>query len=961
MAQVFRLKVADLLLLLQHDGTFGRFLGVVWTIEYQKRGLPHLHLLLFLHSDDRLHDAARIDDVVSAEFPAPEDDESGEILEVVRSCMTHGPCGVHAPKAPCMINGKCSKHYPRDFTEEMQVQANGYPLYCRRQDGRRFARSADAVAGSRFKFDSRWVVPHNRFLCRRFKAHINVEVCASIKAIKYIHKYIYKGSDCTTVQLQGSEDEVAQYLQGRYIGPTKVMWHLFEYPVHEEWPPVIHLGLHLPNEQPVFFGADSTLTELQAKLDASHSTLMAFFDYNRDNTDGRQYLYQEFPVHFVYKKPRCQWHPRQKGTAIGRMYHCNPFVGERYYLRLLLTVVRGPQSFEHLRTVNGVEQPTFHGACLALGLLQDDNEWVDCFTEAVTFSSGTSLRTLFATALLHGSVLEPVQLWNRFRNHICDDLLHRMQLLDIVPTAMEQPEFDYGLYLIQDILADFDKTLADFRLPAYVHDWGRNAGNPLLAAELDYNLEKEATLAAEQTTQLNVEQRHCFDVITHAIETQPQTAHFFLQGAGGTGKTFLYCTICNHYRAAGKVVLCVASSGIAALLLPGGRTSHSRFKIPLSIHEGTTCNVTKNSQLADLLRSTGLIIWDEVLMQHKLCFEAVHRTLQDMRSNDHTFGGIPTILGGDFAQILPVVQKGSRAATVGACIQRSFLWPHLRLLQLHRNMRLQISPANEDFANWQVQLSYNPVLRGHIQLPSTLMQLRAVEDFQERLFPTAVLQRPRIDPAFFRDQAILCVRNDIVNDSNADILKRLHGDMHIFDSVDSADVNEAEAGHEELAQEYLRSLSPAGMPPARLCLKVGAPIILLRNLYPKQGLCNGTRMTVTQLGHKCIEVRMLGGDFDGQLRLLPRIQLSTPEGEYPFILMRKQFLVSLCFAMTVNKAQGQSLPSVGIDLRSPAFTHGQLYVALSRVMNLANLTVLLPDDGDGRTDNIVYSEVLISP
>jgi len=132
---------------------------------------------------------------------------------------------------------------------------------------------------------------------------------------------------------------------------------------------------------------------------------------------------------------------------------------------------------------------------------------------------------------------------------------------------------------------------------------------------------------------------------------------FFLHGPAGTGKTFLYNCLCSHFRAQGKIVVCVASSGIASQLLPGGRTAHSRFKIPLSNDSNAVWNISQNAYLRGLIRRTSLIIWDEVPIQHKACFEAVNRTLKDVcnSGNLQLFGGIPTVLGGDFAQILPVI------------------------------------------------------------------------------------------------------------------------------------------------------------------------------------------------------------------------------------------------------------------------------------------------------------------
>lgn len=106
---------------------------------------------------------------------------------------------------------------------------------------------------------------------------------------------------------------------------------------------------------------------------------------------------------------------------------------------------------------------------------------------------------------------------------------------------------------------------------------------------------------------------------------------------------------------------------------------------------------------------------------------------------------------------------------------------------------------------------------------------------------------------------------------------------------------------------------------------------------------------------------MLGGEFNGQLRLIPRIKLTTTENDLPYILTRRQYPIRLCFAMTVNKSQGQSLKTVGVDLRTSAFTHGQLYVALSRVTTLQGITILMAENSDGKTNNVIYLEVLLRP
>ena len=126
--------------------------------------------------------------------------------------------------------------------------------------------------------------------------------------------------------------------------------------------------------------------------------------------------------------------------------------------------------------------------------------------------------------------------------------------------------------------------------------------------ELYYDITTEQNLYTERYMQLNTDQTNCFDIIIASIAESPQTAYFFLQGPAGTGKTFLYKCLCHHYYALGKIFFCIASSGIAVLLLPSGWTSYSRFKIPLEAHRSSTYTISKTSNLADLLRQTSLII-----------------------------------------------------------------------------------------------------------------------------------------------------------------------------------------------------------------------------------------------------------------------------------------------------------------------------------------------------------------
>lgn len=202
---------------------------------------------------------------------------------------------------------------------------------------------------------------------------------------------------------------------------------------------------------------------------------------------------------------------------------------------------------------------------------------------------------------------------------------------------------------------------------------------------------------------------------------------------------------------------------------------------------------------------------------------------------------------------------------------------------------------------------------------------------------------------WLRERAILAAKNEDVNDMNNQILAKVPGAMMEYKSIDT--VEEADDAV-NFPPEFLNSLDPAGMPPHRLLIKEGCPIILLRNLDPPK-LCNGTRMCVRKMLANVIEAVILTGKGQGETVFIPRIPLVP--SDLPFSFKRLQFPVRLAFSITINKSQGQSIEHCGVDLRSPCFSHGQLYVACSRVGSPKNLNILAPSD---ETKNVVYKQVL---
>jgi hypothetical protein len=478
------------------------------------------------------------------------------------------------------------------------------------------------------------------------------------------------------------------------------------------------------------------------------------------------------------------------------------------------------------------------------------------------------------------------------------------------------------------------------------------------------DLEEQAQLATDCIACLNQDQRAAFEKIMSAFTTRSGEI-FFVHGPGGAGKTYLYNTLCYHLCSQGKIVLCVASSGIAAILLKGGRTAHSRFKIPIPCHESSMCGIPKNTPLAELICVADLVIWDEAPMQHCHIMEAVDRTFRDLHNSDKPFGGLRCVFGGDFQQILPVVVRGSRAKTVGSCIQHSSLWRDITVLHLCQNMCLNTNiEAERDFAKWQLEVGQGKHTDEgcNISLPDHLRcRENTVASLIDTIYPG--ISTPNLPNQYFSEHAVLSILNADVDSLNKYVLGKFPGQAKVFHSADFIPTSEQSGEDDPMLNypvEYLNEINYSGLPLAKLEVKVGCPVMILQNLDAAHGVCNGSRGILTRHGNRVLEVQLLTGEHAGSKVFIPQISNQPTEDQVAFKFTRKQFPVCLCFAMTINKSQGQSAKHVGLDLRSPAFTHGQFYVGVSRVTSQNNIKVIWDDKvAEAKTKNIVYNEVLL--
>ena len=272
--------------------------------------------------------------------------------------------------------------------------------------------------------------------------------------------------------------------------------------------------------------------------------------------------------------------------------------------------------------------------------------------------------------------------------------------------------------------------------------------------------------------------------------------------------------------------MAVASSGITATLLKGGKTAHWTLKLPLNLSrtDEPVCSVGRKSVRARLLQETDLIVWDECTMSHRKALEAVDRTLQNIKRSTEIMGNVVVVLTGDFRQTLPVIERGTKADEIGACLKSSYLWKNVTTLKLKTNMRATLF-GDETARVFSEQLLsigngdlfFSPTDDLH-HLPCG-QWCGSREEMIQNVFPN--VSENFLQPAWLCERAVLAPRNDVVDDINFLLLEKIKGEMKTYKSFDET-VDEQNAV--SYPNEYLHSLQPPGKPPYNLMFKVGAPL-----------------------------------------------------------------------------------------------------------------------------------------
>ena len=278
------------------DQIFGQVAAYTCMKEDQKRGLPHVHILLILAKGSKLRNGADVARVISAELPSQ---DQPELFSVIKRHNIHGPCGHGINlQSPCIRNGNCSKKFPKYSVDDPTkfTQEGGAILQRRspRNGGNSFL--LHMKNGIEFVVDNRWVVPYSPILSVMFNAHINVEAVSSCKSVKYIYKYTCKGSDKASfalTQAGATRNEVDAYQNGMYASASESFWRLYEFEIVNKAPPVMKLPLHLPEEQMIMFEPEEARAIVA--LGPPETKLTGFFKLCDEDQAARSVTYVDVP------------------------------------------------------------------------------------------------------------------------------------------------------------------------------------------------------------------------------------------------------------------------------------------------------------------------------------------------------------------------------------------------------------------------------------------------------------------------------------------------------------------------------------------------------------------------------------------------------------------------------------------------------------------------------------------
>jgi len=645
--------------------------------------------------------------------------------------------------------------------------------------------------------------------------------------------------------------------------------------------------------------------------------------------------------------------------------------------------------------VNGIEFQTFQLAAVARNLVDDDREAYLAFQNVILMSTPAELRSLLVLLTVEGyptlSIIQDEEMFST----MYDDYLH-----------LDNECFgNIGLAK--------NKCLLDLKRRFDMHgeDIMEACGFPLPIASAELTELDRIRLKYEPSAQKQLldqylrnspntdEQEFAFEEVKRALE-EDRGCFIFIQGSAGTGKSTFARKLTALARSMGKVALGCAATALAAQVYGEEEeftTAHDLFGIPVIEdnedidHEADiVSNYVKQLKKLAVLLEAQLIVWDEVLSNHKHCLATAFSVCEYFRNK-------VVILMGDWRQCPPVVRNGDMYEIVHASMKYSRYWSRFRVVKFTKNLRLVAAASDSSSSAVAAQFveqqkeyleMLNIIGEGNdpAELPQSsvaevygenvqtdgsrivaLPSLNATSDMKEML---AWLFPEGFNPDLMHTRAILAATNTVVDEWNT-VIQNLNSNIaYELCSIDKVkDIDDPYGILQRMISEsVLERFQRPGVPNHRLVLKKDDICMVMRNLNKREGIAKNTRVKIVNISPYIIRVCTLH-PTNPKYYNIPRIRFTVtlPYGR-SIKMERRQFPLRLAYSMTYNKSQGQEFDKVCVDIRKHPFTHGHLYVALSRIRIASNLRLFTNPSSNTKTDefaeppivtNVVYKQLAI--
>lgn len=872
-----------------------------YTIEFQKRGLPHAHILVRLEGQQP-ETSSQAESLTTCKLPQACDAgckrcRKCRLAAAVRKHMFH-----KCYEDRCFKNGNsaCIYGYPFKPLSETVMGEDGFWLFERNEN-------------------ESLVVPYNPEMLLRYDCHINTLIAAGSRCVMYLRKYLSKSPDCASARLirqaDSANDALDAFYSSRCLSACEAMWSALGFAFNGFYPSVLPIKIYLPNQRKFVFHASDDLEDIEPSM-AKKTDLELYF---ARPAPLEHLLFQDY---FAMHKPTQESSKPRVRQTVPYVANLNFHDKEQFALYCILRVRPG-RSFADLRS----GQESFEQAAVALGVFQGMHSSMN--RQVLSEFSERSLPPEQFQQFLAGILITDI---NQFSSLFEDFWEHAVPFRHILTPYSALAAIASILYKdcvdVHGLLAQCSPFILDL-LPSLVEPDPRDFFAVVGAHPND------------SPVRLSDEQVVVADSILRSIETGNR--FIYLNGLAGTGKTTVLRHLVAELKHRRLDCVCSAFTGSAALLLPSGLTCHRLFGLPADDDlTNKSSTIRAGSMASKVLRSLQVVIIDEISMLHNQFISIINSTLQAANESSELFGGKTLILSGDLHQLAPVAKASrdaQRGATIGASIASSPVFDTFVKFSL-------VSPMRFVDPEWVTYTANVAKGYGDVDPNTDGLSLVRIPDYVTH---SSGLTDAHI--ASFHVPSHL----QMISPLMATVAKWNAVQFHRF--YGSSTTTRTYEAYYTYPPEYRVTVNDAhafdksGIASHLLTLAVGCPVIMMRNVIIWQGFANGTQAVVESLDGNSVTIKTRNGKTYVAHRITFPIIVNN------MIVHRHQFPLCVGFASTISKSQGRTCDHLVIDLTTPVFTHGQLYVALTRCRSPSDIHVI-SESRD--VTNVVFQEIIFS-